>query len=461
MTLGWTLSFTEGFWPAHHGGGAEKVPSTIKSLHIPKSVEHLDFTQSTVEEEVTKGWTSAAFNEPLPGMTVSPLFVIRVKKHCPRVVGDHTASGLNDRIKREDVPVTYDTVIDLIRLMRHNKVVTVKADKGVLWKLDVMAAFKLLVMHPCWQAHQAIAVSYAQPDSSWRLQFHGSLAVVRHLTYGHPSKPPSSGSPRIGSGSPSPSPTWTTISGSTSPLSSGLMTVAHRDGSTFVAPQEQATMANLWDILNIPYKISKVLSGRCIPITGLNVDAEQFIVAFPDSVREALEREILNFLTFPGRNLPLRCWHQIAGWTNWVVTVFPLGRPLLSPIFGKLYDDSGLLKSHPHAGVFISKTVISSLRSLLDVLHTNDLLDLLEPGSTEWTLEDTDVVIYTDTCLTCHDKTGAGLSFWFDYEGERFAFYSRPGRTFKEIQFAESLTVVAAIVPVVRARIPHLRRLLV
>jgi hypothetical protein len=119
-------------WPAHHRGGTEKVPSTIKLLRILKSVEHLDFTQSTVKEEVTKGWTSAAFDEPLPWMAVSPLFVIRVKKHHPWVVGDHTASGLNDGIKCEDVPATYDTVVDLIHLMRHHKVVTGKADKGVL-----------------------------------------------------------------------------------------------------------------------------------------------------------------------------------------------------------------------------------------------------------------------------------------------------------------------------------------
>jgi hypothetical protein len=97
----------EGFWPFDEGDWKIEQGEIIKNA----TDEALDLQAMRVyrDREIEIGrWSSGLpFSSLLPGMKMSPMFVAW-QKNKPRVITDHSASGLNDGIPKAEGQVKYD-----------------------------------------------------------------------------------------------------------------------------------------------------------------------------------------------------------------------------------------------------------------------------------------------------------------------------------------------------------------
>ena len=96
----------EGFWPFDEGDWEAEIGEIIGNY----AMEELDLNviRSFRDKEISADrWSQPLhFSDLLPGMKISPMFVVWQEK--PRVVTDHSASGLNDGIPRSEAKVQYD-----------------------------------------------------------------------------------------------------------------------------------------------------------------------------------------------------------------------------------------------------------------------------------------------------------------------------------------------------------------
>ncbi|EMD36440.1 hypothetical protein CERSUDRAFT_29448, partial [Gelatoporia subvermispora B] len=89
-------------------------------------------------------------------MKTSPMFVVW-RNDKPRVVTDHSASGLNDGIPRLEAKVRYDNMHDFAHELRVAR--AQHPDRQlVVYKSDVASAFLNLPAHPLWQLRQVVVV---------------------------------------------------------------------------------------------------------------------------------------------------------------------------------------------------------------------------------------------------------------------------------------------------------------
>ncbi|GAA5880568.1 hypothetical protein JCM1840_002976 [Sporobolomyces johnsonii] len=435
----------DGFEPEHDGTEPAGVdPGTVR---FPLEERHRRFIWETVEGEIAKGWVSPGTAQPIPGVSYNSVFVVESENHRPRVVSDHTTSGLNDGIPRESAPAVYDSVLELIRLLRWHRYASGRlSPAAVLWKLDVSSAFKLLVMSKRWQARQGIIVLRPDSDGGWRKSHHVEWRGV----FGGRAMPF----------------LWTRFM-------SLLLWIARRRcilehplaymddqfhldlrptfvsrldeaGAPVLLPASQAAVSDLWLSLGIPHKISnaKAPRGRAIDIVGFRVDLDAFSVSLPPSAVQRLVNEIAAFLATPDWHPSLRRWRQMAGWLSWALNVAPLARPLVTLLYLKMAG-----KTRSDAGVPLNLATRSALASAGEIIATSPSLDLSSPSLTRWALEDADMVIYCDACLANDNGMGAGLGFWTMVDGALRVFASRPGRTYQRIQFAEAIEILTASPP--------------
>jgi hypothetical protein len=450
------ISCRDGFWPAHSGVD----PSPPPQRPFSSSEEDRRIIHTEVLAAVSKGWTSAVFDDVPEGAVVSNLFVVHRPNSKSRVVNDQSASGLNDGILRSDCPTVYDSVVDLLRLLRHLGLTSLPSE-SVLYKCDVSSAFKQMTMHWLWQFRQVVAVDYPEGNGSWRTRFHvewrgafgtratpylftslmgGVLWIVQQrLAVPHP---------------------LAYMDDAIGLDTSGRLLPLTHDGETRLVPPSLRSTLQVWNQIRLPWSWKKVLWGRQLLVTGINVDLDALTIFLSLEAVSRFAAEVAVFLDHPKRCPPLKSWQRLAGWANWAVAVRPFARPLLTPIFAKL-GNGGVPKSRAFAGVFINASVRYSLAAFVRELQSSERLSLLDPGFTHWYQEDADVVVYTDACLACVDGSGAGLGFWFDLGGSRHHFFSRPPQSYRKIQFAESFTVASCIVQVLRVHLPSLSRFLV
>ncbi|KAL7412727.1 hypothetical protein BDY24DRAFT_327737, partial [Mrakia frigida] len=101
------LGFREGSWPLHDGDLTHL--RTIPQTHSQKDSKLIE---THVQEERSREHWSAPFSTLLPGMHVSPRFVIppRTVDSSPRIICDQSADALNSGITREAVKVAYDGI---------------------------------------------------------------------------------------------------------------------------------------------------------------------------------------------------------------------------------------------------------------------------------------------------------------------------------------------------------------
>ncbi|KAK4701324.1 hypothetical protein P7C70_g4906, partial [Phenoliferia sp. Uapishka_3] len=453
---------TDGFWPCHNGVDPPPPSAKLQERYTPRSEEDLLLVEERVKQDVENGWTSPAFSVLPEGFTVSPIFVVRRDDQDPRVVNDHTASGLNDGIDRKDAPAKFDTLPDLIRLLRSKDLETL-SDGAVLWKTDVSGAFKQMSMHYAWQYKQAIVVSYLQPDGSRVEKYH----IEWRGAFGTRATPF----------------LWTSIMGAVlwiiqsrgdvdNPMAymddalglddSGILVERTFYGETKWIPPQQAATLDVWWELGIPFKWRKTLHGRNLKMLGIQFDLDEMTATIPPESIVKFAAEARAFLAYEGRNPPLKWWRAIAGYGSYVCTVIPHARLWLTPLYEKLRFKGGTLKNLPDLGVYRNKETDAALVSIVEELERGEPLSLLDPALTEWGESDADLVVYTDACLRAKDNVGtSGLGFWFDYGGKRHHYYSRPPLRYAKIQLAETLTVACAIECVLAANFPGVRRVLI
>ncbi|GAA6029109.1 hypothetical protein JCM8097_001603 [Rhodosporidiobolus ruineniae] len=450
----------DGFEPPHNGD--EPAGNDPSSARFPSSVAHRILIEESVDAAIGLQWTSPGTFFPLPGVTYNSLFVVEPDQHRTRVVGNHTASGLNDGIAHEDCPCVYDTVQDLARIIRwHHSATGRLRSTSILWKLDISLAFKLLVMSRRWQARQGIVILVSDGAGGWKKRYHVEWRGV----FGSRAMPF----------------LWTRFMSlllwisrrrcalenplaymddqfQLDPLGS-LVDFVGPDGAALRIPASQAAVSSLWTSLGIPHKVSalKAPFGRAVLIVGFLVDLDKLSISISAASIDKLLAAIDDFLAEPDRCPPLRAWRQLTGWASWALNVAPQARPFLTPMYRKIAG-----KTRSDDGVPINKPVREALTALRAVVAANPSLDLLSPSLSRWLLQDADVVIYTDACLQCDDGTGAGLDFWTRTpDGRLHHFFSRPPRTYRRIQFAEALAAVKALVILTAPAFGPYRRVLV
>ena len=102
-------------------------------------------------------------------MKVSPLFVVWQKNKL-RVIVDHSGSGINNGIDKEDGKVKYDDMWSFGHQLHYAQQSNPDHELH-LFKSDVAKVFLNLPVHPIWQLHQLVKVDK---------QYH----VVRRLIFG-------------------------------------------------------------------------------------------------------------------------------------------------------------------------------------------------------------------------------------------------------------------------------------
>ncbi len=253
--------------------------------------------------------------------------------------------------------------------------------KYVLWKSDVSSAFLNLPAHPLWQLRQVVIVE-------------GHLYIVRRLVFGNRF------SPRA----------WCSVSALLAWIAGSVFKIydlevymddfwgLDDDGHLVwfhhaFRPYNQVMLLLFWDIICCPYEDKKQLHGNPLNIIGFWVDANLGTISIPPSAINDAISAIDTFLATPSRQLILREWDRLSGYLNWVLKVFPWGRPALTEIYRKM---SG--KSHFYAPVFINAEVVTDLTWFKLTMLKAIGVRLSEVAL--WPDESADIMIDTDATLT-------------------------------------------------------------
>lgn len=104
-------------------------------------------------------------------------------------------------------------------------------------------------------------------------------------------------------------------------------------------PASQLRLLRLWDQLQIPYKPKKQIHGKCLTIIGIEVDTNELTLTLLEDKHHQLIQEMDRFIIQKGKwpkRLPLRNYQALGGWINWALNVYLLLQPSLSNLYAKL-----------------------------------------------------------------------------------------------------------------------------
>ena len=99
----------EGFWPFNEGDWKIELEEVIPDYNY--NAEDAEAIRAFQDCEIAaRRWSESLENtDLLPGMKISPMFVVWQNKK-PRVVTDHSHSGINDGIPISEAKVKYDNM---------------------------------------------------------------------------------------------------------------------------------------------------------------------------------------------------------------------------------------------------------------------------------------------------------------------------------------------------------------
>jgi hypothetical protein len=351
-------------------------------------------------------------------MKMSPMFVVW-QNGKPRVVTDHSASGLNEGIPREEASVKYDDMRSFGQTL-HDAKEQHPNRRLVTFKSDVATAFLNLPAHPLWQLRQVVVVE-------------GRLHIVRRLVFGNCASPCC----------------WCAVSGLMCWVASKKLGVdaLHVYMDDFFGwdladnlvlyhgrqrPRKQVQLLILWEALACPFEDQKQDHGAQLKIIGFWVDINLGTISIPPaSITEITER-IENFLATPNRRPSLREWQRLGGHLNWILNVLPWGRPALSELYRKM---SG--KVLPSARVPINATVRADLSWLMSEIPRS--IGILIAGTGRWDDHAADIVLWTDASLR--------LALSFVYAGNGFVYQLQPCPAHVKIDifFLELVAILSVI----------------
>ncbi|EUC67539.1 RNase HI in long-term repeat retroelement DIRS1 family protein, putative, partial [Rhizoctonia solani AG-3 Rhs1AP] len=383
----------------------------------------LDFLKLQRDEELSAGRFSPSFTTLLPGMQSSALGAVpKANSEKLRLITDQSIGrfSLNSFIDKTDVKVRYDNLTDLGRSLR-----AIRAKYGeevplVLWKSDVVHAFRCIPMHPMWQIRQVVEID-------------GSYYVDRCMVFG------SRASPVI----------WCKIAGLIAwiaihvrrlaflhhymddywSIERGIFPIRYEKYGD-LRPHSQVQFLTLLDELGVPHEQVKQVFGEAVEVIGFEVDTRAMTIRMGNNDRRDLATAILAFLDAPKRAQPLRKWQCLLGWMNWALNAMPHARPALSSAYRKI---SG--KTAAHAPVYLNAEVKHDFYWFVDHLKSGSGLSLIRGNS--WNAVDADVTIYCDACPS-------GMGFWSPSHWKSF-YYRCPPEYAKNSNFCEAATIVSAL----------------
>jgi hypothetical protein len=423
----------EGFWPCDDGDWKVELEQVIPNYASdPRDIEAIRAFRD--KEVAAERWSEELPDtELLPGMKVSPMFVVW-QNEKPRVVTDHSGSGINDNIPRAEAKVKYDDMRTFGQTL-HNARSTNPGRRIITFKSDVASAFLNLPAHPIFQLRQVVNID-------------GHLYIVRRLVFGNRASPRS----------------WCAVSSLLCWLGIRKLDIhglhVYMDdffGWDFadnlilfrglLRPKRQVQLLLLWESVACPFENRKQEHGEVLKIIGFWVDANQGSISLsPDSVTGIITK-INHFLNTPDRSPPLRAWQHLAGHLNWLLNVLPWGRPALSELYRKI---SG--KSHLYSGIPINAAVIADLSWLKTIIPRAIGIQFVDVGL--WSDHITDMVIWTDASLRI------ALSFVYGNQGFVYPLRAPSSSEKVDIFFLELMAILSAIHHVAHFSQPP-RRLLV
>lgn len=409
------LGLREGFWPLDDGDW--KIESEEIIGNYATEEPDLLAIRAFCDTEVKAQRWSTPIDELLPGMKISPMFVVW-RNGKPRVVTDHTGSGLNTGIPREEGKVRYDDMHDFGQAMRDAR----RNHPGrrlVVFKDDVASAFLNLPAHPIWQLRQVVSVD-------------GVLRIVRRLVFGNRA------SPRI----------WCSVSGLLCWIAIHKLSIpdlfVYMDnyfGWDFeenlvlfhgkLRPKRQVRMLLFWEAIGCPFDDNKQEHGAELKVIGFWVNINCGTISLsPSTVVDILDK-ISAFLSGP-RNPALRDWQRLAGHLNWLLNVLPWGRPALTELYRKM---SG--KTQAFRGIFINAEVKADLSWLASIIPRSIGVRFVDAGV--WPDNTADLVLWTDANLR------DGLAFVYLDNGFVHKIRECPPGTKIDIFFLELVGILSAI----------------
>jgi hypothetical protein len=278
-------SLREGVWPL--SDGEWKVEKEEVTDNYPMEEGDLIELRSFRDREQSFGRWSDEVEKMLPGMKISPMFVVW-RDEKPRVVTDHSASEINSEISREDARVRYDDMRDFGQCL-HDARLANAGRQLMLFKDDVASAFLNLPAHPIWQIRQVVAVD-------------GKLHIVRRLVFGNRA------SPRV----------WCIISGLMCWIAIRKFSITdlyvymddffgwdYEDNMIFYRgqwrPGRQVKLLRFWEFISCPFDDKKQKHGRELKIIGFWVNIADGSISLPPSSITDIVEKINHFLSTPNR----------------------------------------------------------------------------------------------------------------------------------------------------------------
>ena len=319
----------EGFWPWAEVPKPGYPVTLDESKPAPVDTKKADFLRAQRDIELAKDRFSPPFtHDLLPGMYCMPIYAVP-KPHSTdlRLVTDQSYGkySLNSMIKHEKVVgFPLDNMVHFGEMLMDLERKEPGVEK-VVWKSDVAEAYRILPMHPRWQAKQV-----NQIDDEYHVDrcnaFGGCGAGGLFISFNSLVAWIAKEIKRI-----------RYLSGYVDD-SSGC---GRKDDCLTYPPygrdypREQVILMNLWDELGIPHKPHKQVYGSPLPIIGITVDANNLSLTLSVEAKDTLIAEP-RWWCKPGRKEKLRRWYQMGGWMNWAFNVYPRVRPALNNFYPKL-----------------------------------------------------------------------------------------------------------------------------
>jgi hypothetical protein len=409
----------EGFWPFDEGEWNLELDEFRPNY--ASEDQDLDAIRAFRDKEVDLGrWSGPLTGLTLqPGMKISPMFVVW-QHEKPRVITDHSGSGLNDGIPKEEAHVQYDDMHTFSQAL-YEAIEENSLREIITFKSDIASAFLNLPAHPLWQIRQVVMVD-------------GVGHVVRRLVFG------SRGSPRC----------WCSVSGLICWIAIKKLGIIDlhvymddffgwdfKDNCilfhNLLRPRRQVQLLVLWDFICCPYDDQKQEHGVTLKIIGFWVNSLVGSISLtPDSISDIISK-IERFVKTEDRQPPLREWLKLAGHLSWMLNVLPWGRPALTELYRKTAG-----KLHNHAKIYLNATVVDNLSWLARTIPSSIGIRFVDTG--RWSEEGADFVMWTDA------SGKHGLSFV--YAGNGFVYQRRlpkPGSPSVDIFFLEMLAILSGI----------------
>ena len=309
--LGLSLLSALGFWPWADtlSGG---FPATHdESRPMPSDEQKSSLIRDQCLKERHKGYYSESFGtDLLPGMYSMPIHTVP-KPHSEdlRLVTDHSAGpfSLNSMIDHTCVTgFPLDNMHQLGEMLLNTRR-SIGNVLLTLWKSDIADAYRLLPVHPLWQAKQIVTVD-------------GERYVDRNLAFG------SSASCGIFI-------SFNSLVAWIAKNERGLEYLAdYVDDSSGCdlagdclfykpygkdMPRHQTVLLQLWDELGIPHKPHKQISGSPLVIIGVEVNPNAMTLSLPEELRTTLLAELELWSSKPPKtssgSFKLKHWECLAG----------------------------------------------------------------------------------------------------------------------------------------------------